>query len=55
MVCMFGPTSDEYDLLHRGTRVRKMHSSVPLHVPDPERHPARQGARSGASTLDRDD
>jgi glutamyl-tRNA(Gln) amidotransferase subunit D len=27
MVCMFGPTSDEFDLLHRGTRVRKMHSS----------------------------
>ncbi len=27
MVCMFGPTSDQYDLLHRGTRVRKMHSS----------------------------
>jgi glutamyl-tRNA(Gln) amidotransferase subunit D len=27
LVCMFGPTSDEYDLLHRGTRVRKMHSS----------------------------
>lgn len=27
MVCMFGPTSDKYDLLHRGTRVRKMHSS----------------------------
>jgi len=27
MVCMFGPTSDEYGLLHRGTRVRKMHSS----------------------------
>lgn len=27
VVCMFGPTSDEYDLLHRGTRVRKMHSS----------------------------
>jgi glutamyl-tRNA(Gln) amidotransferase subunit D len=27
MVCMFGPTSDEYCLLHRGTRVRKMHSS----------------------------
>lgn len=26
-VCMFGPTSDEYNLLHRGTRVRKMHSS----------------------------
>jgi glutamyl-tRNA(Gln) amidotransferase subunit D len=28
LVCMFGPTSDTYNLLHRGTRVRKMHSSV---------------------------
>lgn len=27
MVCMFGPTSDDFGLLHRGTRVRKMHSS----------------------------
>jgi len=27
MVCMFGPTSDDYALLHYGTRVRKMHSS----------------------------
>jgi glutamyl-tRNA(Gln) amidotransferase subunit D len=27
IVCMFGPTSDIYGLLHRGTRVRKMHSS----------------------------
>ena len=27
MVCMFGPTSDEYGFLHRGTHVRKMHSS----------------------------
>lgn len=27
MVCMFGPTSDEYGFLHRGPRVRKMHSS----------------------------
>ncbi|MFC1492072.1 Glu-tRNA(Gln) amidotransferase subunit GatD [Nitrospinota bacterium] len=27
MVCMFGPTSDVYGLLHRGVRVRKMHSS----------------------------
>jgi len=27
MVCMYGPTSDNYGLLHRGTRVRKMHSS----------------------------
>ncbi len=26
-VCMFGPTSDQYCILHRGTRVRKMHSS----------------------------
>ncbi|NLJ06893.1 MAG: Glu-tRNA(Gln) amidotransferase subunit GatD [Sphingobacteriales bacterium] len=27
LVNMFGPTSDEYGFLHRGTRVRKMHSS----------------------------
>jgi glutamyl-tRNA(Gln) amidotransferase subunit D len=27
MICMFGPTSDDYAFLHRGTRVRKMHSS----------------------------
>jgi len=27
MICMYGATSDWYDLLHRGTRVRKMHSS----------------------------
>lgn len=27
MVCMLGPTSDQFNLLHRGTRVRKMHSS----------------------------
>ena len=27
MVCMFGPSSDEYGFLHKGTRVRKMHSS----------------------------
>jgi len=27
VVCMFGPTSDEYGLLPQGTRVRKMHSS----------------------------
>ncbi|MCK5072812.1 MAG: Glu-tRNA(Gln) amidotransferase subunit GatD [Bacteriovoracaceae bacterium] len=27
MVCMFGSTSDDYGLLHRGTRIRKMHSS----------------------------
>lgn len=27
MVCMFGPTSDKFGLLHSGTRVRKMHSS----------------------------
>lgn len=26
-ICMFGPTSDSYGLLHRGTRCRKMHSS----------------------------
>ena len=27
LVCMFGPTSDKFGLLHQGTRVRKMHSS----------------------------
>jgi len=27
MVCLYGPTSDQFCLLHRGTRVRKMHSS----------------------------
>ena len=27
LVCMFGPTSDQYGLLHCSTRVRKMHSS----------------------------
>ena len=27
MICMFGPTSDQFGLLHRGTRCRKMHSS----------------------------
>ena len=47
MVGMFGPTSDLYGLLHRGTRVRKMHSSyrstfrtigdVPLATVDRER------------------
>ncbi|HOP06722.1 MAG TPA: Glu-tRNA(Gln) amidotransferase subunit GatD [candidate division Zixibacteria bacterium] len=47
MVCMFGPTSDEYGLLHQGTRVRKMHSSyrstfrtvsdVPLAMVDKEK------------------
>jgi len=47
MVCMFGPTSDEYNLLHQGTRVRKMHSSyrstfrtigdVPLAMVTPEK------------------
>jgi len=26
-ICMFGPTSDSYGLLHRGSRCRKMHSS----------------------------
>lgn len=46
VVCMFGPTSDEYCLIHRGTRVRKMHSSyrstfrtigdIPLAMIDPQ-------------------
>lgn len=47
VVCMFGPTSDQYCLIHRGTRVRKMHSSyrstfrtlgdVPLAMIDPDK------------------
>jgi glutamyl-tRNA(Gln) amidotransferase subunit D len=47
VVCMFGPTSDKYNLLHQGTRVRKMHSSyrstfrtigdVPLAMVEPGR------------------
>ncbi len=50
MVCMFGPTSDRYNLLHRGTRVRKMHSSyrstfrtlgdIPLAMVQPDRFTA---------------
>lgn len=57
MICMFGPTSDQYGLLHRGTRVRKMHSSyrstfrtigdVPLAMVDREKgvQPLRQDYR----------
>ncbi len=47
VVCMFGPTSDKYGLLHQATRVRKMHSSyrstfrtigdIPLAMIDRER------------------
>lgn len=55
-VCMFGHTSDDYGLLHRGTRVRKMHSSyrstfrtigdVPLAMVDREKiTPLRQDYR----------
>ncbi|MCC6652135.1 MAG: Glu-tRNA(Gln) amidotransferase subunit GatD [Candidatus Eisenbacteria bacterium] len=50
MLCMFGPTSDKYDLLHRGTRCRKMHSSyrstfrtigaTPLAMVHPQRNAA---------------
>ena len=53
-ICMFGPTSDRYGLLHRGTRCRKMHSSyrstfrtigdIPLSVVD----------RDGFTTIDPD-
>lgn len=28
VVTMFGPTSDQYGIIHRGTRVRKMHTSA---------------------------
>ncbi|MGB9912068.1 MAG: Glu-tRNA(Gln) amidotransferase subunit GatD, partial [Candidatus Kapaibacteriota bacterium] len=47
VVCAIGPISDSYGLLHRGTRVRKMHSShrstfrtigdVPLAIVDKEK------------------
>lgn len=62
MVCMFGPTSDQYGLLHRGTRVRKMHSSyrstfrtigdVPLAMVDREKgvQPLRQDYRPRGNT-----
>ena len=49
MVCMFGPTSDRYNLLHRGTRVRKMHSSYRStfrtlgDIPQPLRQPGMIG------------
>ncbi|MCX7909342.1 MAG: Glu-tRNA(Gln) amidotransferase subunit GatD [Ignavibacteria bacterium] len=46
-VCMIGPISDAYGVLHRGTRVRKMHSShrstfrtigdIPLAIVDKEK------------------
>ncbi len=46
-VCMFGPTSDQYCLIHQGTRVRKMHSSyrstfrtigdIPIAMVDPHK------------------
>ena len=45
LVCMFGPTSDQYNLLHRGTRVRKMHSSYPLDLPHDLRHTHGNGAQ----------
>jgi glutamyl-tRNA(Gln) amidotransferase subunit D len=63
MVCMFGPTSDTYGLLHRGTRVRKMHSSyrstfrtigdVPLAMVSRERiTPLRQDYRKRRADTD---
>ncbi len=40
-ICMFGPTSDRYGLLHRGTRCRKMHSSYRSTFRTRRRYPAR--------------
>jgi len=51
MVCMFGPTSDEYGLLHRGTRVRKMHSSTRSTFRTLSHRPLGIVSREGVETL----
>jgi glutamyl-tRNA(Gln) amidotransferase subunit D len=59
MICMFGPTSDRYGLLHRGTRCRKMHSSyrstfrtigdIPLAMVSPTTSPTSPTTSAGAT------
>jgi len=66
VVCMFGPTSNQYCLLHRGTRVRKIHSSyrsafrtigdIPLATVDektitPLRHDYRRRRKEAGATI----
>lgn len=51
MVCMFGPTSDEYGLLHQGTRVRKMHSSTRSTFRTLSHRPLGIVSRKGVETL----
>ena len=54
MVCMFGPTSDQYGLLHRGTRVRKMHSSYRSTFRTLSDTPLATVSREGVTPLRRD-
>jgi len=54
MVCMFGPTSDEYGLLHRGTRVRKMHASYRSTFRTLGDTPLAMVGREGVTPLKRD-
>jgi glutamyl-tRNA(Gln) amidotransferase subunit D len=51
MVCMFGPTSDQYGLLHLGTRVRKMHSSYRSAFRTLSDVPLARVSRAGITTL----
>ena len=53
-VCMFGPTSDEYGLLHRATRVRKMHSSYRSTFRTVGDRPLAMVSNSGISVLRND-
>ncbi len=51
-ICMFGPTSDRYGLLHRGTRCRKMHSSYRSTFRTIGAIPLAMVAREGFTILD---
>ena len=44
-ICMFGPTSDQYALLHRGHALPQDAQLVPVHLPHHRRDPARDGGR----------
>ena len=53
MVCMFGPTSDRYNLLHRGhPRAQDAHL-LPQHLPHAGGHPARDGRARRSSRRSR--
>ncbi len=53
-ICMFGPTSDRYGLLHRGTRCRKMHSSYRSTFRTLSAVPLAVVSREGFKILDHD-